>query len=84
MDSDGTAPVEEAIAAPLLVADRRGIRYEKGTRLADMAAGFKALGHANVAESTLPLKTNGLARDGKGGWRAAADARSEGSALALP
>jgi len=75
--------VEAAIAAPVLVADRRGLRYEANSRLDGMSAGFKALGHRNVASSTLPLKTNGVARDGSG-WRAAADARSEGAALAFP
>jgi len=67
-----------------------------------MAAGFKALGHTNVIEASLPLKTNGIMRTGrndkgrwgkagwgkggrgKEGWRAAADPRSEGAALALP
>lgn len=100
--ADWGMPVEQAIAAPVLVADRRGVRLEKGSRLGEMAAGFKALGHANVIESSLPLKTNGIMRTGrydkggwgkagwgkggrgKEGWRAAADPRSEGAALALP
>ncbi len=81
--ADWGLSVEQAIAAPVLVADRRGVRLEKGSRLAEMEAGLKALGHSNVGESSLPLKTNGIARSGEG-WRAAADARSEGTALSLP
>lgn len=78
---DWNMPVEEALAAPQIVADRRGLRYEPETRLADMAAGFKALGHADVRAATLPLKANAVARYGSG-WRGAADPRSEGVALA--
>jgi gamma-glutamyltranspeptidase/glutathione hydrolase len=79
---DWQMPVEQAIAAPQLFADRRGVRLEDGTRLVDMAAGLKALGHNNVAPGTLPLKGNAVARSGTG-WRAAADPRSEGVALAI-
>lgn len=74
--------VEAAIAAPQLVADRRGIRYEPGTALERMAAGWKALGHREVQPAVLPLKANGLARVGTV-WRAAADARSEGTVAAV-
>ena len=81
--ADWGLPVEAAIAQPVLVADRRGLRYEAGSRLEGMAAGLKALGHSNVTASTLPLKANGVARDGKI-WRAGADARSEGTAASLP
>ena len=73
--------LEDALAAPQIVADRRGVRYENGTRLAEMEAGLKALGHADVRGATLPLKGNGVARDGTG-WRGAADPRSEGVAMA--
>lgn len=72
--------VEDSLAAPQIVADRRGIRYEDGSRLANMAAGLKALGHADVRAASLPLKANGVARV-PGGWRGAADPRSEGLAL---
>ena len=72
--------VEDALAFPQLFADRRGVRYEEGTRLGEMAAGLKALGHQNVVAATLPLKGNALARV-DGGWRGAADPRSEGQAL---
>lgn len=72
--------VEEALAFPQIFADRRGLRYEEGTRLAEMEAGLKALGHRNVQSATLPLKANAVARV-EGGWRGAADPRSEGRAL---
>jgi gamma-glutamyltranspeptidase/glutathione hydrolase len=72
--------VEEALAFPQIFADRRGVRYEDGTRLAEMAAGLKALGHTAVQPATLPLKGNAVARV-PGGWRGAADPRSEGQAL---
>jgi gamma-glutamyltranspeptidase/glutathione hydrolase len=78
---DWKMPIEEALAAPQLVADRRGLRYEAGSRLDEMAAGLKALGHSDVRASPLPLKANALARvDGQ--WRGAADPRSEGQAVA--
>lgn len=72
--------VEDALAFPQIFADRRGVRYEEGTRLAEMAAGLKALGHTAVQPATLPLKGNAVARV-SGGWRGAADPRSEGQAL---
>ena len=78
---DWKLPVEAAIAAPQIMADRRGLRYEQGTRLEAMAGGLKAMGHENVGPATLPLKLNAVAREGAG-WRAAADLRSEGSAVA--
>jgi gamma-glutamyltranspeptidase/glutathione hydrolase len=78
---DWGLPIEAALATPQVFADRRGLRYEEGTRLDAMAAGLKALGHKDVRGSTLPLKANAVARDGKG-WRGAADPRSEGLALA--
>lgn len=77
---DWGLPVEEALGAPQIFADRRGVRLESGTRLEAMAAGLKALGHQNVSAGTLPLKGNAVVRDGKG-WRAAADPRSEGNAM---
>lgn len=72
--------VEDSIAAPQIVADRRGIRYEPETRLDAMAAGLKALGHNEVAPASLPLKGNAVAREGRL-WRGAADPRSEGAAI---
>jgi gamma-glutamyltranspeptidase/glutathione hydrolase len=79
---DWEMPVEQAIAAPQLVADRRGVHLEAGTRLVAMTAGLKALGHPVVDAVPLPLKGNAIARDGKM-WRAAADPRSDGVGLAL-
>jgi len=78
---DWELPVEDAIAAPQLVADRRGVRLEKGSRLENMAAGFVVLGHRRVEVTDLPLKGNGVARDGSG-WRAAGDMRSDGQGAA--
>lgn len=73
--------IEDALAAPQLLADRNGVRLEAGTRLADMAAGLQALGHKRVEVRPLPIKLNGLARVADG-WRGAADPRSEGRAVA--
>jgi gamma-glutamyltranspeptidase/glutathione hydrolase len=78
---DWGMPVEEALAVPGLMADRRGIRYEAGSRLEGMAATWKALGHS-VEPATLPLKANAIGREGTG-WRGAADPRSEGAAIAV-
>ncbi|MCG2839821.1 gamma-glutamyltransferase [Sandaracinobacter sp. RS1-74] len=80
---DWGLPVEQALAFPQIYADRRGLRYEEGTRLAGMAAGLQALGHRNVQAATLPLKGNAVQRVGDG-WRGAADPRSEGQALGAP
>lgn len=79
---DWGLPVEEAVALPQVIADRSGLRYEAGTFLAEMAPGFTALGHQNVRGGTLPLKGGGLTASPKG-WRAAADPRSEGQAMAV-
>lgn len=74
--------VEDALAAPQLLADRRGLRYEQGSRLESQAAGLKALGHKDVRPATLPLKANAIARVPEG-WRGAADPRSEGDTKAV-
>ena len=73
--------IEDSLAAPQLLADRRGLRYEKGSRLESQAAGLKALGHKDVRPATLPLKANAIARV-PDGWRGAADPRSEGDTKA--
>ncbi len=80
--ADWGMPVADALGAPQIYADRRGVRLEAGTRLEGMAAGLKAMGHQNVSVATLPLKGNALERVGEE-WRAAADPRSEGNAMAL-
>jgi gamma-glutamyltranspeptidase/glutathione hydrolase len=74
--------IEDALAYPQLLADRRGLRYEQGTRLEAQAAGLKALGHKDVRAATLPLKANAIASV-PGGWRGAADPRSEGDTKAI-
>lgn len=74
--------IEDALAAPQLLADRRGLRYEPGSRLEQQAAGLKALGHKDVRPAPLPLKANAIAR-AEGGWRGAADPRSEGDTSAV-
>lgn len=77
---DWGMPVDQALTMPGIMADRRGIRYEAGSRLEGMAATWKAMGH-RVEPATLPLKANAIGRDGAG-WRGAADPRSEGAAVA--
>jgi gamma-glutamyltranspeptidase/glutathione hydrolase len=72
---------EAALAAPTIMADRRGVRLEAGTELEAMAAGLKALGHQNVAAANLPIKGQVITRAGTR-WRAAADPRSEGTSAA--
>lgn len=72
--------VEDAVALPVLYANGRRIALEKGTRLDGMAATLKAMGHT-VVSADLPTKTGALVRMGTG-WRAAADNRTEGQAVA--
>lgn len=78
---DWNQSIEQSLAAPQIVADRRGVRVEAGSPLEAKIAGLKALGHVDVRAATLPLKLNALAREGRG-WRAAADPRSEGQGVA--
>ncbi|MFN3371525.1 MAG: gamma-glutamyltransferase [Sphingomonadaceae bacterium] len=78
---DWNQSIEDSLAAPQLVADRRGVRVEADSPLEGKVAALKALGHADVRPATLPLKLNALARQGAG-WRAAADPRSEGQGVA--
>jgi gamma-glutamyltranspeptidase/glutathione hydrolase len=77
---DWDMSIEEALAAPGIMADRRGLRYETGSALEAKAAALKALGH-QVEAATLPLKANAVAREGAL-WRGAADPRSEGAVMA--
>jgi gamma-glutamyltranspeptidase/glutathione hydrolase len=79
---DWGMPVDAALAAPQIMADRRGVRFEAGSALEGKAAALKALGHASVEPATLPLKGNAIARDGTT-WRGAADPRSEGAAIGV-
>jgi gamma-glutamyltranspeptidase/glutathione hydrolase len=80
--ADWGMTVEHALAAPMLYADRRGIRLEQGTRVAGMVAGLKALGHQKVEVAVLPVKGNAAVRSG-GNWRGAADPRTDGQAIAI-
>jgi gamma-glutamyltranspeptidase/glutathione hydrolase len=80
---DWGLPIEDALAYPQLLADRRGLRYEQGSRLEAQAAALKALGHKDVRAAALPLKANAIASV-PGGWRGAADPRSEGDSKAIP
>jgi gamma-glutamyltranspeptidase/glutathione hydrolase len=79
---DWGLPLEDALAFPQILADRRGVALEQGSRLEAQAAGLKALGHKDVRAATLPLKANAIARTATG-WRAAADPRSEGDSVAV-
>lgn len=74
---DWGLPIEDSLAFPQILADRRGLRYEQGSRLEGQAAALMALGHKDVRAAPLPLKANAIARMGTG-WRGAADPRSEG------
>jgi gamma-glutamyltranspeptidase/glutathione hydrolase len=74
--------IEDSLAAPQLLADRRGLRLEQGSRLEQQAAALKALGHKDVRPAPLPLKANAIARQGNS-WRGAADPRSEGDTRAI-
>ena len=73
--------VEDAIALPVLYANGPRVALERGTRLDGMAAALKAMGH-NVVLADLPTKTGAVVRV-RGGWRAAADNRTEGQAVAV-
>ena len=77
---DWGLPIEQAIAEPNLYANGTRVAIEKGSRLEAMSATLKALGH-NVAAADMPSKAGGLVA-APGGWRAAADARTEGQAVA--
>jgi gamma-glutamyltranspeptidase/glutathione hydrolase len=74
---DWGMPLQQAIAAPQLVAIGDRLSIEKGSALEAMAPALEALGHKPVP-GALPLKANGVARSGTG-WTAAADPRSEGA-----
>lgn len=77
---DWKLSVEDAIALPVLYANGPRVALEKGTRLDGMAATLRAMGHT-VVSADLPTKTGALVRVGNH-WRAAADNRTEGQAVA--
>lgn len=76
----GLSP-EDAVALPVLYANGPRVALEKGTRLDAMMATLKAMGH-QVVSADLPTKTGALVRVGDH-WRAAADNRTEGQAVAV-
>jgi len=75
---DWKMSVQDAIAAPQLIAIGDRFRIEKGSRLEAMRGAFEALGH-NVAAPDNPfLKLNGAEQLPGGGWRGGADPRTDG------
>ena len=77
---DWQLPAQEAIALPNIFFRGRTLLLEQGTALEMMAPALAALGHT-VAPAQLESKLNAIARV-KGGWKGAADPRSEGLTLA--
>jgi len=73
-------PLDQAIALPVLFAPGDALAVEQGSALEAMIPQLQALGHAQVAPRSLPLKTNGALRT-PAGWVGAADPRSEGVAI---
>ena len=83
---DWKLSAEEAIALPTLFAPGFApggapLSIEQGSALEAMVPALKALGHAEIASRSLPLKANAVeVRDGR--LHGAADPRSEGRAVA--
>ena len=77
---DWHMPAENAIALGLVYAPGPTAILEKGTQAEAMAPALQALGE-KVAVAPLGLKANAIERV-DGHWRGAADARSEGVAIA--
>ncbi len=75
---DWKLSVQDAIAAPQLIAIGDRFRIEKGTRLEAMRSAFEALGHAVVVPDNPFLKLNGAEQLPRGGWRGGADPRTDG------
>ncbi len=78
---DWGLPAQAAIALPNIYFGGGALLVEQGTGLAALAPAISALGQT-VTPAMLDSKVNAVERDGKGGWRGAADPRSEGVALA--
>ena len=77
---DWKMPVQQAIAAPQLIAIGERFAIEKGSRLEALRPALEALGH-NVSAPYNPfLKLNG-AEHVPGGWRGGADARTDGQVV---
>ena len=77
---DWHMPAEDAIALGLVYAPGPTAILEKGTQAEALAPALQALGEP-VAIAPLGLKANAIERV-DGAWRGAADARSEGAAVA--
>ncbi|KRA81588.1 gamma-glutamyltransferase [Altererythrobacter sp. Root672] len=73
-------PLDQAIALPVLFAPGDQLSAEEGSALVPLIPQLQALGHAQIATRSLPLKTNGAQRTAAG-WAGAADPRSEGMAI---
>jgi gamma-glutamyltranspeptidase/glutathione hydrolase len=73
-------PLDQAIALPVLFAPGDALSIEQGSALEALVPQLQALGHAQVAARSLPLKANGAQRTATG-WVGAADPRSEGAAV---
>ncbi|MBO9517852.1 MAG: gamma-glutamyltransferase [Porphyrobacter sp.] len=73
-------PLDQAMSLPVLFAPGDQLSVEEGSALVRMIPQLQALGHAQIATRSLPLKTNGAQRTAAG-WVGAADPRSEGRAI---
>lgn len=74
--------VQDAIAAPQLIAIGDRFRVEKGTKLEAMRPAFEALGHVVTAPDNPFLKLNGAAQTAAG-WQGGADPRTDGRVAGL-
>jgi gamma-glutamyltranspeptidase/glutathione hydrolase len=79
---DWKLSVQDAIAAPQLIALRDRFQVEQGTRLEAMRPAFEALGHVVTAPANPFLKLNG-AEQTRTGWRGGADPRTDGRVAGL-
>ena len=75
---DWGLPAQEAIALPMLYAPGDRLFVEPGSALEAMIPELQRLGHASIVARAMPLKTNAVEWTA-GGWRGAADPRSEGA-----
>ena len=74
---DWRMSVQDAIAAPQLIAIGDRFQIEKGSKLEAMRPALEALGHKVIAPENPFLKLNGIERVA-GGWRGGADPRTDG------
>ena len=77
---DWGLPIDQAIALPNIFYRGNALLVERGTPLDAMRDRLTALGHV-VVVADLPSKVNAIEHGAQGGWRGAADPRSEGVAL---